>query len=172
MNDSTITELAIVRPEFVYVRQRGTWHEHPCPALTLPNLKGLVLSLAVYNGLDLTPIMVVRLPDGERGQVVQSPACPDGTFIINIRKHTRLVKTLEELEADGAFGRRIAAAATRGQGAAENAHQAQAGAGLEIDDYADLLAIAFSRGARPVRLIGVGVRLVDLRSGFEQLTLF
>ena len=48
----------------------------------------------------------------------------------------------------------------------------QAGAGLEIDDYADLLAIAFSRGARPVRLIGVGVRLVDLRSGFEQLTLF
>lgn len=48
----------------------------------------------------------------------------------------------------------------------------QTGAGLEIDDYADLLAIAFSRGARPVRLIGVGVRLVDLRSGFEQLTLF
>lgn len=48
----------------------------------------------------------------------------------------------------------------------------QAGAGLEIDDYADLLAIAFSRGARPVRLIGVGVRLVDLRGGFEQLTLF
>jgi len=48
----------------------------------------------------------------------------------------------------------------------------QAGAGLELDDYADLLAIAFSRGARPVRLIGVGVRLVDLRGGFEQLTLF
>ncbi|MGO3743799.1 MAG: P-type DNA transfer ATPase VirB11 [Alcaligenes aquatilis] len=103
LNDAAITELAIVRPESVFVRQRGTWQEHPCPALTLSNLKGLVLSLAVYNGLDLTPIMVVRLPDGERGQVVQAPACPDGTFIINIRKHTRLVKTLEELEADGAF---------------------------------------------------------------------
>jgi DNA polymerase-4 len=48
----------------------------------------------------------------------------------------------------------------------------QAGAGLELDDYSDLLAIAFSRGARPVRLIGVGVRLVDLRGGFEQLRLF
>nr|WP_272886330.1 DNA polymerase IV [Stutzerimonas stutzeri] len=48
----------------------------------------------------------------------------------------------------------------------------QAGAGLELDDYADLLATAFSRRARPVRLIGVGVRLIDLRGGFEQLRLF
>ncbi len=32
----------------------------------------------------------------------------------------------------------------------------QAGAGLELDDYADLLAGAFARGKRPVRLIGVG----------------
>lgn len=103
LNDPTITELAIVRPQFVFVRQRGNWHEHSCPTLTLSNLKGLALSLAVYNGLSLTPIMVVRLPDGQRGQVVQSPACPADTFIINIRKHTRLVKTLEELEADGAF---------------------------------------------------------------------
>lgn len=48
----------------------------------------------------------------------------------------------------------------------------QSGAGLELEDYADLLAVAFARGKRPVRLIGVGVRLVDLRSGFEQLRLF
>ena len=41
-----------------------------------------------------------------------------------------------------------------------------------LDDYADLLATAFSRRARPVRLIGVGVRLIDLRGGFEQLRLF
>lgn len=48
----------------------------------------------------------------------------------------------------------------------------QAGAGLELDDYAELLGSAFSRGSRPVRLIGVGVRLIDLRGGFEQLSLF
>lgn len=48
----------------------------------------------------------------------------------------------------------------------------QAGSGLELEDYADLLAGAFARGKRPVRLIGVGVRLIDLRSGFEQLRLF
>ncbi len=48
----------------------------------------------------------------------------------------------------------------------------QAGAGLDLEDYGDLLASAFARGQRPVRLIGVGVRLVDLRSGLEQLRLF
>ncbi|MBU1300299.1 MAG: DNA polymerase IV, partial [Gammaproteobacteria bacterium] len=48
----------------------------------------------------------------------------------------------------------------------------QSGAGLELEDYSDLLAGAFARGKRPVRLIGVGVRLIDLRSGFEQLRLF
>lgn len=48
----------------------------------------------------------------------------------------------------------------------------QAGAGLELEAYSDLLAGAFARGKRPVRLIGVGVRLIDLRAGFEQLRLF
>ncbi len=48
----------------------------------------------------------------------------------------------------------------------------QSGAGLELEDYADLLAVAFSRGKRPVRLIGVGVRLIDSRDQAEQLRLF
>lgn len=48
----------------------------------------------------------------------------------------------------------------------------QAGAGLELEDYADLLAGAFARGKRPVRLIGVGVRLIDSRDQAEQLRLF
>ncbi|WP_312257183.1 DNA polymerase IV [Stutzerimonas nitrititolerans] len=48
----------------------------------------------------------------------------------------------------------------------------QSGAGLELEDYADLLAVAFARGKRPVRLIGVGVRLIDSRDQAEQLRLF
>jgi DNA polymerase-4 len=34
------------------------------------------------------------------------------------------------------------------------------------------LSNAFARGAKPVRLLGVGVRLLDLRSAFQQLELF
>ncbi|MFC3606209.1 DNA polymerase IV [Stutzerimonas tarimensis] len=48
----------------------------------------------------------------------------------------------------------------------------QAGAGLGLDAYAGLLGDAYARGLKPVRLIGVGVRLVDTRGDFEQLPLF
>ena len=35
-----------------------------------------------------------------------------------------------------------------------------------------LLTQAFKRGGKPVRLLGIGVRLQDLRGGHEQLELF
>ena len=47
----------------------------------------------------------------------------------------------------------------------------QAGAGRDLDGYRRLLGAAFARGTRPVRLLGVGVRLLDRRGG-EQLELF
>ena len=48
----------------------------------------------------------------------------------------------------------------------------QAGARRDLDSYRQLLSAAFARGDKPVRLIGVGVRLLDLRGAHEQLTLF
>ncbi|MBD2838222.1 DNA polymerase IV [Pseudomonas sp. JM0905a] len=48
----------------------------------------------------------------------------------------------------------------------------QAGARRDLDSYRQLLSSAFARGDKPVRLIGVGVRLQDLRGAVEQLNLF
>ena len=48
----------------------------------------------------------------------------------------------------------------------------QAGVSRDADSYRRLLAAAFARGCKPVRLIGVGVRLLDLREAGEQLELF
>lgn len=48
----------------------------------------------------------------------------------------------------------------------------QAGAGRDLESYRQLLSQAFARGAKPVRLLGVGVRLRDLRGAHEQLELF
>jgi DNA polymerase-4 len=48
----------------------------------------------------------------------------------------------------------------------------QAGAGRDLDSYRLLLGAAFARGDKPVRLLGVGVRLHDLRGRHEQLELF
>lgn len=48
----------------------------------------------------------------------------------------------------------------------------QAGRGFSLDNYRLLLGAAFARGGKPVRLLGVGVRLEDRRGGFTQLELF
>ncbi|HDS1726896.1 TPA: DNA polymerase IV, partial [Pseudomonas putida] len=48
----------------------------------------------------------------------------------------------------------------------------QAGAGRDLESYRQLLGQAFARGGKPVRLLGVGVRLRDLRGAHEQLELF
>lgn len=48
----------------------------------------------------------------------------------------------------------------------------QAGVARDLDSYRRLLAAAFARGGKPVRLIGVGVRLCDLRERAQQLELF
>jgi DNA polymerase-4 len=48
----------------------------------------------------------------------------------------------------------------------------QAGAGRDLGSYEQLLAQAFARGGKPVRLLGIGVRLHDLRATHEQLQLF
>jgi DNA polymerase-4 len=48
----------------------------------------------------------------------------------------------------------------------------QAGAGRDLASYQQLLTQAFARGDKPVRLLGIGVRLQDLRGAHEQLELF
>lgn len=48
----------------------------------------------------------------------------------------------------------------------------QSRAGRDLDSYRQLLGQAFARGGKPVRLLGVGVRLQDLRGAAEQLELF
>ncbi|WP_187669769.1 DNA polymerase IV [Zestomonas carbonaria] len=48
----------------------------------------------------------------------------------------------------------------------------QAGATRDLDSYRQLLGQAHARGDKPVRLMGVGVRLIDLRGVSEQLELF
>jgi len=48
----------------------------------------------------------------------------------------------------------------------------QAGAERDLNGYRQLLSQAFARHGRPVRLLGVGARLLDLRERREQLDLF
>ncbi len=103
LENPAVTEIAIVRPGELYTREQGAWHLHDCPALTYPHLEALATALAAYNHMAKAPILSVLLPGGERGQIVQPPACLDGTMAINIRKHSQAVFTLDALQAQGAF---------------------------------------------------------------------
>src|SRR5690606_15175769 len=95
LEDPSVTEIAIVRAGELYTRTRGAWLLHECPPLSYRHLEALTTALAAYNHMARSPILSVVLPDGERGQIVQPPACIEGTLAINIRKHAQVALTLD-----------------------------------------------------------------------------
>ena len=98
-----VTELAINRPGEVWTRTFDGWEAHAVPELTAGYVQGLATAMAAYSGLPLTSMVSVTLPGGERGQIVQPPACMTGMTPLTIRKHLPVVRTLSELEEEGAF---------------------------------------------------------------------
>ncbi|CAB3905051.1 P-type DNA transfer ATPase VirB11 [Achromobacter mucicolens] len=103
MADDAVREITITKPGVIFTRALGRWHEHHDPKLTYSFLEALVSAMASFNSVNFSPIMSLLLPDGERAQVGQPPAVIEGTISINIRKHSSVVKTLDELAAEGAF---------------------------------------------------------------------
>lgn len=103
MSEDLVREVTIPRPGLILVRRWGQWHRCEDATLTFDYLQALVSTMASYNSVNFSSIMSLLMPDGERGQVAQPPAVINGTLSINIRKHANLVKTLVELNEDGAF---------------------------------------------------------------------
>jgi type IV secretion system protein VirB11 len=103
MVDDAVREIAIPRPGELFLKKQGRWHFHTEPKLTLDFLQALISAIASYNTAHFGPIMSLRMPDGERVQVGQPPAVVEGTVSVNIRKHSSVVKTLDELDEEGAF---------------------------------------------------------------------
>lgn len=98
-----VNEIAINRPGEYWVLTFDGWQKRSCEMLTMAYLKSLAMSIAVYNNVALAAINSLILPGGERAQINLPPSTLDDTCSFNIRTHSRVVKTLEELEADGSF---------------------------------------------------------------------
>ena len=98
-----VTEVAVNRPGELWTRTSTGWAGHEVPELSGAYLHALTTAMAVYCGLPLRSIVSVVLPDGERGQIVRVPACIEGMAPLAIRKHSATVRTLEDLEREGAF---------------------------------------------------------------------
>ncbi|WP_208431350.1 P-type DNA transfer ATPase VirB11 [Bartonella doshiae] len=103
LEDPKITELSICRPCEVWTKDFKGWQMHSVPELTNAFLQTLITAIIVYNGMAPRSINYVLLPGGQRGTIVQTPAVIDGTLSFVIRKHSLTVKTLEDLNNEGAF---------------------------------------------------------------------
>ncbi len=103
LEDPEITELSICRPYEIWTKSLKGWQVHNMPELTATFLQTLITAIIVYNGMAPKSINYVRLPGGQRGTIIQTPAVIDGALSFVIRKHSLTVKTLEELNEEGTF---------------------------------------------------------------------
>ena len=98
-----VTEITINRPAEVWIKTFKGWEAHQVDELNASYLQALANAIVVFNGVQPKSIVAVVLPGGQRGQIVMPPACIDGTLSLSIRKHSMVVKTLDELNDEGAF---------------------------------------------------------------------
>ena len=101
-----VNEVVINRPGEVWTEGANGWQRYDAPQVTFEMCMQLGRLIANFNGKAVNadkPVLSAGLIYGERAQVVIPPACEDGTVSITIRKPSVLDKTLDELEADGAF---------------------------------------------------------------------
>ena len=103
-----VTEVCVNRPGEVWVEIGPAWKRFDVPELDFDTLIGLANAVGNFTDQDIgpnMPLLSAKLPDGERIQIVVPPACEPETVTIAIRRPNPNVKTLDEYERDGAFGR-------------------------------------------------------------------
>jgi len=106
LDDEGLTEICVNRPREVVTEGREGWKHHQIDGLSFSHCKQLATLIASYNGKAISadkPVLSAALPKGERVQVIIPPACEPNTVSITIRKPSVIDKTLDELEAEGAF---------------------------------------------------------------------
>jgi type IV secretion system protein VirB11 len=84
-----ITEVRVNQPGTIITESSDGWVAHPAPECDLRVLREIANAAAIYSGgtpLDInSPIKQVRLPDGQRGQIVIPPACQPDTVALTFR---------------------------------------------------------------------------------------
>jgi type IV secretion system protein VirB11 len=106
IEDTNLTEICINRPREVWTEGSKGWQRYDVPALSFNHCRQLATLIASYNGKAISadkPVLSSALPNGERVQVIIPPASEPNTVSITIRKPSLIDKSLEELDAEGAF---------------------------------------------------------------------
>ncbi|WP_087019136.1 P-type DNA transfer ATPase VirB11 [Thaumasiovibrio subtropicus] len=99
-----LTELAINEPYVVLYDTGGDWQEKRLDMLSYDFLSELCQAFAVFNNLSVDEgIFSIKLPDGERGQVVMPPVTQDGIISMTIRKPSLDRFDLASYQSSGRF---------------------------------------------------------------------
>lgn len=109
--ETDITDFEINRPKEYWTKSSQGWLKHENKLLSLANLDILKNSIARFNKaiLDMEhPTDSLRLPDGERCQVVLPPICHDGRIIFSIRKPSTERFTLDNYVKTGRLNPKLA----------------------------------------------------------------
>jgi type IV secretion system protein VirB11 len=100
-----VTEVRVNQPGTIITESADGWARHSVPECDLRILKELANAAAIFNGgtaLDINcPIKQVRLPDGQRGQIVIPPACQPDTVALTFRIPSSRRFTVNEYKQSG-----------------------------------------------------------------------
>lgn len=99
LNTPGVTEVFINRPGEVFLEDAAGCRRIERPDLTLPVLEKLANTLCTYNKKHISyesPIHSVTSPDGERGHIMMSPSCEDGTVVFAFRKPSQTRFSLDD----------------------------------------------------------------------------
>jgi type IV secretion system protein VirB11 len=106
IQDKTVSEILINRPNTLFIERQGWFHEHKNEWLTMRHLMGLSNLIARYTAQRLSekePLLSGQLPSGHRIQIILPPATAMDRLVISIRKQVIENTSLDEYVALNAF---------------------------------------------------------------------
>lgn len=101
LEDPKTEEIAVNRPNEIFVRQRGEFSKHET-SLDLDDLQDVAVLAGALRRQDVgprSPLCATELPNGERLQICLPPAVPSGTISLTIRRPGTSVNALANVAA-------------------------------------------------------------------------
>jgi type IV secretion system protein VirB11 len=106
LDDASVTELVINRPQRVLTETHLGWQGHEYPDLDYERLMSFAVAVATLTHQSVSaehPVLSALLPGDARIQIVVPPVVPPRTVSVTIRRPSSRLKTLDMYCAEGHF---------------------------------------------------------------------
>ncbi|AJX00755.1 P-type DNA transfer ATPase VirB11 [Burkholderia gladioli pv. gladioli] len=106
LDDPTVTELVINRPQRVLIETHLGWHVHDCADLDFERLMSFAVAIATLTNQEVSalhPVLSALLPGDARIQIVIPPVVPPRTVSVTIRRPSSREKTLDAYAGEALF---------------------------------------------------------------------